>query len=106
VVLLLLLDLQTSSFLLSVNFIWQGNTYTRRQSAAAAAKNSDSNKKRKKKSYYYYEYFVVRHYDPDLYEEQKYYLDIRSDGRIEHRIEEKDIPPDIVQKLRSRSKLN
>jgi hypothetical protein len=56
-----------------------------------------------KKEKSYYEYFVVRHYDPKLYEEQKYYLDIRKcDGRIEHRIEEKDIPPDIVQALRSR----
>jgi hypothetical protein len=60
-------------------------------------KNSDDKKKKS-----YYEYFVIRHYDPKLYEEQKYHLNIRCDGRIEHRIDEKDIPPEIVQALRSR----
>jgi hypothetical protein len=50
----------------------------------------------------YYEYFLIRHYDPELYEVQKYRLNIRHDGRIEHRIKEKEISPEIVQALRSR----
>jgi hypothetical protein len=50
----------------------------------------------------YYEYFLIKHYDPKLYEVQKYRLNIRCDGRREHRIKEKDIAPEIVQVLRSR----
>jgi hypothetical protein len=55
-----------------------------------------------------YEYFVVRQYDPELRKKQKleHKRGIRisksCDGKIEHRIKEKDIPPDIVQKLRLR----
>ena len=56
----------------------------------------------------YYDYFYVRHYDPELRKEQK--LDRKRglrtsktcDGKIEHRIDEKDVPPEIAQKLRLR----
>jgi hypothetical protein len=56
----------------------------------------------------YYDYFYVRHYDPELRKKQK--LDRKRglrtsktyDGKIEHRIDEKDIPHDIAQKLRLR----
>ena len=48
---------------------------------------------------YVYEYTYVRHYDPDLYKKQISEHG-KGDGNIDHRIQEKDIPP--VRSIRER----
>jgi hypothetical protein len=57
----------------------------------------------------FYDYFFVRHYDPERRKKQKleYERGLRSsktcDGKIEHRIDEKDIQPETAQALRLHS---
>lgn len=50
---------------------------------------------------YVYEYTYVRHYDPDLYKKQISEHG-KGDGNIDHRIQEKDIPSEMVQRLRNK----
>lgn len=67
------------------------------------------NYEKQQNDYKLYEIFVVRHYDPELRKRQKKErgLGIRKsnvcDGKVEHMMEENDIPPEIVQKLRFKS---
>jgi hypothetical protein len=65
------------------------------------------NEEKSEKEFYKYkrEIFVIRHYDPEMRKQQKLEQKLHSsnkkvDGKVEHKVKERDLPSNIVEELR------